>query len=53
MMVKIMKKLVRPFLSEKQTKVLKLRMTQDQIAEVLKISRDAVANLKKELTSML
>ncbi|MEM2910612.1 MAG: Tfx family DNA-binding protein [Nitrososphaerota archaeon] len=45
-----MKKLVKPFLTEKQIKALRLRMsgmTQDQVAEVLKISREAVANLEK------
>ncbi|MEM0452518.1 MAG: Tfx family DNA-binding protein [Nitrososphaerota archaeon] len=45
-----MKKIVKPFLTEKQVKVLRLRMsglTQDQVAEILKISREAVANLEK------
>jgi len=42
-------KTVRPFLTKRQMEVLKLRMkglTQDQVAEILKTTRENVANLE-------
>lgn len=43
------RKIVRPFLTRRQIEVLKLRMkglTQEQVAEMLKTSRENVANLE-------